>query len=607
MKNNIHVLAVILCALLLCCYCLEQEQTTRRAANREERRRLQREQRQERREERERRRKEYKEELSKRREQQRRQRTERRKQQEEKWQEVKSNFNSSNIYNAYATVFPTDPPRDVLEGAWNAAKSVFLGGLIGASSLFVFPFASVSSRSGVLSFIIGAILGSLTGLTVFLVGLVTGIYQVLVGLYHTPVSVFNFWTGKRWDPMDREWHVYSLEQEANALLSYCVSRRVQDLTYYELLEVPTDATSKEIKRAYYRKAKDVHPDHNSDQDAAAKFLELHNAYQTLSDDDKRAAYDESGARDDDTTWNFNVDVFFAILFGSQLVDQYIGQLTVATFLGQMINLYRSGVFTPETWLLLKDESRYKSRKRQVEVALNLLNRVEPFVRGDVSDSDFRATCNEEAGRIAETGFGETFLTLIGSNLVLQANAYLRFHRSILSWPLGLYSVAVKKKRQIEYKVESLRLTAQVIWDFVHRMKDVPSNATESSADKESDPDRKKKRISSELIERMLPLVLGMAWAHNAKDIASTLDGACWKLFNDAGVYSDVERIRRAEAVQILGEELVRRRRDADTCRDGKMDTNLIKARVEVAFKVAQIQVSGFRINLLSRCIRHAFL
>eukprot|EP00956_Cyclotella_meneghiniana_P043065 scaffold251527_cov76-Cyclotella_meneghiniana.AAC.2 len=46
----------------------------------------------------------------------------------------------------------------------------------------------------------------------------------------------------------------------------------------------------------------------------------------------------------------------------------------------------------------------------------------------------------------------------------------------------------------------------------------------------------------------------MAWAINFVDISNTLAGACTKLFYDASVSSKSERLRRAEAVQILGSQ-----------------------------------------------------
>ena len=65
--------------------------------------------------------------------------------------------------------------------------------------------------------------------------------------------------------------------------------------YYEVLGLSKTATPEEIKKAYRQKAKKFHPDVNKeDENAADKFKEVAEAYEILSDDQKRAAYDQFG-------------------------------------------------------------------------------------------------------------------------------------------------------------------------------------------------------------------------------------------------------------------------------------------------------------------------
>ncbi|SEG80993.1 molecular chaperone DnaJ [Marinobacterium lutimaris] len=65
--------------------------------------------------------------------------------------------------------------------------------------------------------------------------------------------------------------------------------------YYELLDVPRDASDRDIKKAYRRLAMKYHPDRNPDDKAAEdKFKEISEAYEVLSDAQKRAAYDQFG-------------------------------------------------------------------------------------------------------------------------------------------------------------------------------------------------------------------------------------------------------------------------------------------------------------------------
>src|SRR5215469_8536670 len=67
--------------------------------------------------------------------------------------------------------------------------------------------------------------------------------------------------------------------------------KTQEKDYYTILGVSCAATLTEIKRAYRKLAKQYHPDVNNNPDAAERFRELTEAYDTLTDPDRRRRYD----------------------------------------------------------------------------------------------------------------------------------------------------------------------------------------------------------------------------------------------------------------------------------------------------------------------------
>jgi thymidine phosphorylase len=190
----------------------------------------------------------------------------------------------------------------------------------------------------------------------------------------------------------------------------------------------------------------------------------------------------------------------------------------------------------------------------------------------------------EAGEIAQSAFGPAFLVSIGTALKLEAGQFLAFRRSILSWPKGGFFATIKIKNKLANRIMSVRKTINVVRAVIKENQLSGRTLGESVA-----------------VEEALPgAILEIAWAYNEQDIAHTVNGACWRIFLDNGVTFD-ERLRRAEAIQMLGEEFARLGKSvakAKTCSERTpVEANEIMAQLEVAFKLAQQKVRSFLVAI----------
>jgi molecular chaperone DnaJ len=139
--------------------------------------------------------------------------------------------------------------------------------------------------------------------------------------------------------------------------------------YYEVLGVNKDASEEEIKKAYRKLAMKYHPDRNPDNPKAEEqFKEAKEAYEMLSDDQKRAAYDQYGHAGVDPSMGGGAGAGFggfSDAFGDIFGDIFGGQRGAGG--GQRNNVYRGADLRYNMEISLEEAARGTETKIRIPV------------------------------------------------------------------------------------------------------------------------------------------------------------------------------------------------------------------------------------------------
>lgn len=162
-------------------------------------------------------------------------------------------------------------------------------------------------------------------------------------------------------------------------------------TFYQILGVPPEATAEDVKYAYRKLALKMHPDKNPDDpNATTKFQELQEAYEVLSDQERRAAYDQNSDfiskafSDGDDSESFlsvpSLRTFWCLLVEATLNDnsrelqQYASQLDVDSF-DELLN---GGVCGFTLLHFAAFAGRAKSLQALIELGANINAKTQPL-------------------------------------------------------------------------------------------------------------------------------------------------------------------------------------------------------------------------------------
>jgi len=476
-------------------------------------------------------------------------------------------------------------PKDAKDGTIRGLKTVGASVAGGVATAIAGPVMG-ARQGGPLGFVKGLGVGVVGGAALLVGGTACGVVQVGRGLMQAYSAHRARMEEKVWDQELGQWvdiDLCACELEARQLKCEDEgpqsnsgghgSVEVKETEFYDLLKINPNATPAEIKKAYYKEARSVHPDKNpGDAAATARFQELSQVYQVLSDPELRKKYNKEGKDGVKEQKAVQMDpaAFFALLFGSERFAPWTGELHIA----MQTDHFAKSAFSEEDeeknlMDMGNDESKGIKRRqfqREVQLAVHLREKLDRWVYGR-DPAGFEEQLRLEAHELAGAQFGSELLICLGDIYQLRSEIHLANELA------GRFSFS---KRVAQLKHTSLRMRHRI--DFYQnaagslmRARRVYKTANALNCEKpvdEGDEEAKTKRAEEQAkkieaaLDDALPTFLQTSWAYVVRDIDQTAKEVGRKFLQDKSVPWQI-RIRRAQALQRLGQIFVEEGQSAE--------------------------------------------
>ncbi|KAG1796352.1 DnaJ-domain-containing protein [Suillus plorans] len=349
--------------------------------------------------------------------------------------------------------------------------------------------------------------------------------------------------------------------------------------YYDLLGVPIDASTDDIKKSYRRLAIKHHPDKNRDDPhAEERFKEIAIAYQTLSDSELRKKYNEFGPKESQPEGGFvDPEEIFGAMFGGERFAPIIGQISLAKDMKAALQEVEENEDEDNKDVkrdakgkeILSEEEKArkeeKEKKLAAEKAAARAERVQKLVENlgrklsiftesatspydpDVTNS-WRTICQLEAEDLKKESYGVELLQAIGFVYVSKAKHYLATNQTFLGVG-GWFHNVQGKYHVFSETVSTLRSAIELksVFDQI------------AAAEKAGNltPEEKKK-----LEEQAAEKGIQALFKGTKLEIESVLRETCDRVLEDLTISRSKAQMR-AVAMQILGEAYMATRKDVD--------------------------------------------